>query len=54
MREFLLILSLGRHHLRRFTFIAFLVSVGRLATLLEPWIYRAIIDETAGVFATPS
>ena len=52
MRDFLQILSLGRHHVGRFTFIAFLVSVGTLATLLEPWIYRAIIDDIAGVFVT--
>jgi hypothetical protein len=44
------VLSLGRGHLRTFLLIAVLASLGTAATLLEPWIYRAIIDDIAGVF----
>ncbi len=29
------------------------MSLGTEATLFEPWIYRAIIDDIAGVFVTP-
>lgn len=53
MRTFLQILALGKHRVRDFAMIAFLVSLGTAATLFEPWIYRAIIDDIAGVFVTP-
>ena len=53
MKTFLQVLALGRHRLRDFASIAVLVSLGTAATLFEPWIYRAIIDDIAGVFITP-
>jgi ATP-binding cassette subfamily B protein len=47
------VLSLGRGHIRAFLLVAVLASLGTGATLLEPWIYRAIIDDIAGVFVSP-
>lgn len=52
MKAFGQVLSLGRGHLRTFLLIAVLASLGTGATLLEPWIYRAIIDDIAGVFVS--
>ncbi len=46
------VLSLGRGHGRKFLLIAILTSLGTGAALVEPWIYRAIIDDIAGVFVT--
>jgi hypothetical protein len=50
MQTFLEVLKLGRDRLRGFILVAVLVSLGTGAALLEPWIYRAIIDDVAGVF----
>jgi ABC-type multidrug transport system fused ATPase/permease subunit len=50
VQTFLQILGLGRGRLRSFFVVAVMVSVGTGATLCEPWIYRAIIDDIAGVF----
>ena len=50
MHSFLEVLKLGRDRLRGFVLVAVLVSLGTGAALLEPWIYRAIIDDVAGVF----
>jgi len=33
--------------------VALLVSLGTASSLFEPWIYRAIVDDIAGVFAAP-
>ena len=33
--------------------IAVLVSLSTVASLVEPWIYRAIVDDIAGVFVAP-
>src|SRR5438876_4206242 len=52
MSTFLEVLKLGRDRLRGFILVAVLVSLGTGAALLEPWIYRAIIDDVAGVFVT--
>lgn len=52
MHTFLEVLKLGRDRLRGFVLVAVLVSLGTGAGLLEPWIYRAIIDDIAGVFVT--
>jgi ATP-binding cassette subfamily B protein len=52
MHTFLEVLKLGRDRLRGFILVAVLVSLGTGAALLEPWIYRAIIDDVAGVFVT--
>lgn len=53
MHTFLEVLALGRHRRREFAYIAALVSLGTAATLFEPWVYRAIIDDIAGVFVAP-
>jgi ATP-binding cassette subfamily B protein len=44
------ILLLGKNRVRGFLLVALLVSLGTATTLIEPWIYRAIIDDIAGVF----
>jgi ABC-type multidrug transport system fused ATPase/permease subunit len=55
MRDALIrILKLGRRHGRGFVWVALLVSFGTMASLLEPWIYRAVVDDIAGVFVTPA
>lgn len=54
MNTVLKILVLGRAHLRGFVLVAVLVSFGTAASLLEPWIYRAIVDDVAGVFIAPA
>jgi ABC-type multidrug transport system fused ATPase/permease subunit len=46
-------LALGRGRVGGFLLVALLVSLGTAATLFEPWIYRAIVDDVAGVFVTP-
>ncbi len=46
-------LALGRGQGRGFLTVALLVSLGTAASLFEPWIYRAIVDDVAGVFVTP-
>ena len=53
MQTFLDVLKLGRHRVPEFVKIAVLVSFATVATLFEPWIYRAIIDDIAGVFVAP-
>lgn len=53
MRTFLQILALGRRRLPSFLLVALMVSLGTIATLSEPWIYSAIIDDVAGVFVSP-
>jgi len=53
MRTVLRILALGRGHLRGFALVAVLVSMGTAASLLQPWIYRAMVDDVAGVFVAP-
>ena len=53
MNTILHLLRLGRDRLGGFVVVALLVSLGTAATLFEPWIYRAIVDDIAGVFVTP-
>ncbi len=53
MNTFLSVLKLGRRNLSGFIVVAILVSAGTAASLIEPWIYRAIIDDIAGVFIEP-
>jgi ATP-binding cassette subfamily B protein len=54
VRSLLNILALARGQWRRFLLIAVLVSAGTGAALFEPWIYRAIVDDIAGVFVPPA
>jgi len=44
------IFSLARGRWREVGFVAFLVSLGTMAALVEPWIYSAIIDDIAGLW----
>ena len=53
MRSILRILVLGRAKAASFALVAVLASLGTATLLLEPWIYRAIIDDIAGVFVAP-
>ncbi len=53
MRTLLGVLTLGRKRVPGFILVAVLVSAGTAASLAEPWIYRAIIDDIAGVFVAP-
>jgi ABC-type multidrug transport system fused ATPase/permease subunit len=53
MRSLLAILALARGRLRAFFWVALMVSIGTAASLFEPWIYRAIVDDIAGVFVAP-
>ena len=48
------VLALGRRKIPGFVLVAVLVSLGTAASLVEPWIYRAIIDDVAGVFVEPA
>jgi ABC-type multidrug transport system fused ATPase/permease subunit len=48
------VLALGRSRIPGFVLVAVLVSLGTGASLVEPWIYRAIIDDVAGVFVEPA
>jgi ABC-type multidrug transport system fused ATPase/permease subunit len=47
-------LALGRGRGRGFLLVFLLVSLGTVAGLFEPWIYRAIVDDVAGVFVAPA
>jgi ABC-type multidrug transport system fused ATPase/permease subunit len=53
VQAFTQILMLGRDRVKAFAAVAALVSLGTAATLVEPWIYRSIIDDIAGVFVAP-
>ena len=53
MRSLLDILKLGRPHWRGLLIALLLVSLGTTTGLLEPWLYRAVIDDIAGVFVAP-
>jgi len=48
--ELLRILALATGKGSRFVVVALLVSLGTGAALFEPWVYRAIVDDVAGVF----
>src|SRR5512136_439228 len=54
MKGFLQVLLLGRRKIAGFALVAVLVSLGTATSLIEPWIYRAIIDDVAGVFVQPT
>ena len=47
------VLRLGRRHLSGFVWVALLVSLSAAISLLEPWVYRAIVDDVASVFVAP-
>lgn len=51
MRSLLSLLRLSPRQLRALALVAVLSSCGTASALLEPWLYRAVIDEVAGVLA---
>ena len=50
LRAAVRILGLGRPYLRQFALIAVLVSLGTVSALFQPWVYRTIVNDVAGVF----
>jgi len=52
MHTFTRLVSIARPYAGRLLLIALLTSVGALAELVEPWVYRAIINDIAGVFVS--
>lgn len=46
------LISIARPYLGRLLLVAVLTSAGALAELVEPWVYRAIINDIAGVFVS--
>jgi ATP-binding cassette subfamily B protein len=46
------LMAIARPYAGRLLLVALLTSVGALAELLEPWVYRAIINDIAGVFVS--
>ena len=52
MPTFKRLISIARPYAMKLVFVAVLTSAGALADLVEPWVYRAIIDDIAGVFVS--
>jgi len=46
------LISIARPYMGRLLLVAVLTSAGALAELVEPWVYRAIINDIAGVFVS--
>ena len=46
------LLSVARPYAGRLLLVAVLTSLGALGELVEPWVYRAIINDIAGVFVS--
>ncbi len=46
------LISIARPYAGRLLLVAVLTSAGALAELVEPWVYRAIINDIAGVFVS--
>jgi ABC-type multidrug transport system fused ATPase/permease subunit len=44
------ILRLGRPYTSQFFLVAVLVSLGTVSSLFQPWVYRTIVNDVAGVF----
>jgi ABC-type multidrug transport system fused ATPase/permease subunit len=52
MPTFRRLLSIARPHAAKLLIVALLTSVGALAELVVSWVYRAIINDIAGVFVS--
>jgi len=52
MHTFQRLVSIARPYAGRLLLAALLTSLGALAVLVEPWVYRAIINDIAGVFVS--
>lgn len=50
MHTFKRLLAIARPYLGKLLLATLLTSVGALAELVEPWVYRAIVNDIAGVF----
>src|SRR5712692_7929341 len=46
------LVSVARPYAGRLLLVAVLTSLGALGELVEPWVYRAIINDIAGVFVS--
>ncbi len=46
------LMDIARPYAGKLLLVALLTSVGALAELIEPWVYRAIINDIAGVFVS--
>ncbi len=46
------LISIARPYAGRLLLVSVLTSAGALAELVEPWVYRAIINDIAGVFVS--
>ncbi|MBZ5563261.1 MAG: ABC transporter ATP-binding protein/permease [Acidobacteriia bacterium] len=46
------LMDIARPYAGKLLLVALLTSVGALAELVEPWVYRAIINDLAGVFVS--
>jgi ABC-type multidrug transport system fused ATPase/permease subunit len=52
MSTFERLFSIARPYAGRLLLVALLTSLGALGELVEPWVYRAIINDIAGVFVS--
>lgn len=52
MRTFQRLVSIARPYAGRLLLVVALTSLGALGELVEPWVYRAIINDIAGVFVS--
>src|SRR5690349_3533578 len=53
MRSLISLLRLSHRQWRALAVVALLSSCSTASSLVEPWLYRAVIDDVAGVFAAP-
>ena len=52
MHTFRRLIAIGRPYAGRLLLVGVLTSLGALGELVEPWVYRAIINDIAGVFVS--
>jgi ABC-type multidrug transport system fused ATPase/permease subunit len=52
MSTYARIFAIARPYAARLLLVALLTSMGALAELVEPWVYRAIVNDIAGVFVS--
>lgn len=52
MNTYARLFAIARPYAARLLLVALLTSMGALAELVEPWVYRAIVNDIAGVFVS--
>lgn len=52
MHTYRRLISIARAYAGRLLLVALLTSMGAMGELVEPWVYRAIINDIAGVFVS--